>query len=304
MFKEPLEHILAVDDEEQSRFALKSVLRKSEFKDKYTLASSGYEAWNLLQENPKKYTVILLDRMMPGMNGMELLKLIKDDNQLKSIPIIFLTAMANTKDVVEGISAGALYYVTKPFEASILLAIIRSALGDYKRANFMQNEISEMFSVVQRLDFASIRFKTMEESAKVANFIARACPDPGKALLGLSELCNNAVEHGLAGISYFEKKELLLKGRDNLQDEISLRLNLPENRHKSVLLYFRRKLEKIDIIIKDYGTGFNDWNKFLDFSSERSKDPNGRGISLARLMSFDEIRYIGNGNTVIAKINL
>jgi hypothetical protein len=53
--------------------------------------------------------------------------------------------------------------------------------------------------------------------------------------------------------------------------------------------------------IQDEGDGF-DWQKYLDFDPERAFDPHGRGIAMARMMSFDALEYQGKGNTVVLKI--
>jgi anti-sigma regulatory factor (Ser/Thr protein kinase) len=57
----------------------------------------------------------------------------------------------------------------------------------------------------------------------------------------------------------------------------------------------------ITLTIRDEGDGFA-WQKYLDFDPERAFDPNGRGIAMARMMSFDAVEYQGNGNTVVLKI--
>ncbi|MCX6800281.1 MAG: response regulator [Candidatus Falkowbacteria bacterium] len=295
-------HILVVDDLEEARFVLNSVLRKSEFKGKYTLASSGEEAWSLLQENPDKYTVALIDRMMPGMNGLSLLKLMKADSRFKGIQVIFQTAMAATPDIIEGLAAGAFYYVTKPLpEAIILLAIIRAAIDDSQRTSFFQVEKDEAISVIQRPNGFRLSFRTKNDAKLASSFTARVCPDPGKTLMGISELTLNAVEHSLARIGYLEKKELLLSNA--LEQEIEKRLALPENEHKKASLIFFKGKKSIKIIIMDGGIGF-DWTRFLTFEPERVRDPNGRGIAMAKMMSFDALEYLGNGNTVVATINL
>ena len=73
--------------------------------------------------------LMLLDVMMPQMDGLVLAGKLKTEKRFKSVPIIFLTGLDSPKDVVQGINAGARHYVTKPFKIQELLAKIAKALG-------------------------------------------------------------------------------------------------------------------------------------------------------------------------------
>ena len=115
----------------------------------------------------------------------------------------------------------------------------------------------------------------------------------------LIELLVNAVEHGNLGLSYEEKTQLKLN--DGWRDEIDRRSALPENAAKQVHLSFQRLNETVTIRITDQGHGFP-WQEFLDFNPDRACDPNGRGIALARMMSFCSIHYEGCGNVAVATL--
>ena len=295
-------HILIAEDMEENRFALKRLLKKSEFKQQYTFANDGDEAWALLQEHPDKYTVALLDRMMPGMSGMDLLKLIKQDDRFKYMPVVFQTAMAQTNDVVEGFAAGAFYYITKPYpEREIFLSIIRSAVAESQNLTAIQAEIdktSDALAMVNKLD---LQFKNMEQLNLVASLISKTCPDPSRISLGISELLINAVEHGNLGITYDEKTRL---NNDMCwMQEVKHRLDLPEYKDKQVSVRFERGNDEIRIIIIDEGAGF-DWTEFEQMKPERAYDNHGRGIAMAGLTSFDRLEYKGTGSEVHAVINL
>ena len=81
----------------------------------------------------KKPEIILLDIMMPEMDGYEMCKILKNDPSLKNIPVIFLTGKTETTDLVKGFELGAADYVTKPFESAELLARIKTHIG-FKKA--------------------------------------------------------------------------------------------------------------------------------------------------------------------------
>jgi anti-sigma regulatory factor (Ser/Thr protein kinase) len=143
------------------------------------------------------------------------------------------------------------------------------------------------------------RFRDLDEARMLANYLARACSQAENRVIGLQELLINAVEHGNLEISYKEKSALLLS--NSWPQEVAQRLSLPKYSQRFVEVQFERQAQAIRFVIKDQGKGFN-WQEYLDFSTERAFDLHGRGIALAKLMSFDQLQYQGNGNTVIATV--
>lgn len=295
-------HILIAEDLEANRFALDRMLKKSIYKDKFTFATTGEEALKLLKEQPKKYNVALLDRMMPGMSGMDLLKAMKADALLKYIPVIFQTAMVRDDAIAEGLAAGAHYYITKPYpDKEVFLSIIHSAVAQYQQiadVHAKSEQVSLAFALVDSFD---LHLQSIEEVAAVASYIASAFPDPSRVSTGILELLLNAVEHGNVGITYDEKTKLNNEGI--WREEVRRRLALPENANKRVSVHFERSNDYILISIKDEGKGFH-WQDYLELDPKRAFDNHGRGIAVANLMCFDQITYQGTGNEVHAIINL
>jgi CheY-like chemotaxis protein len=78
------------------------------------LANTGYNI-SVAFDGEKALDLILLDVMMPGLNGFEVCKLLKENPEMSDIPIIVITAMGMPKDVMVGFEAGAVNYITKPF---------------------------------------------------------------------------------------------------------------------------------------------------------------------------------------------
>ena len=144
-------------------------------------------------------------------------------------------------------------------------------------------------------------FQTLEEVHTLAFVISRRFPDPERVILGLSEIMVNAVEHGNLGISHDEKTELLREHR--WQQVVEERVRMEEHRNKHGRLLFQRSPTEIRVVISDCGAGF-DWVPYLEIDPSRLMNPNGRGIALARLISFDELKYEGNGNTVMCRVML
>lgn len=292
-----LARLLIVDDEPLNLEILTEYFEGLNYQ--LTTASSGEAAWAILQEG-HDFELILLDRMMPGLDGVELLKRIKATPRLASIPVIMQTAASAPEQVREGLMAGALYYLTKPYEQASLIAIVRAALADTRSRRDLQQRLQDHVSALRLMQDARFSFASLEEASRLALFLAHACPAPESAVLGLSELLINAVEHGNLGITYGEKSRL--KRSDQWEQEVERRLALPENGHKRVEVNFTRDQAQIQICIRDQGNGF-DWRPYLDFDPQRVFDPNGRGIAMARLSSFDALDYLDNGSTVIATLH-
>ncbi len=116
--------ILIVDDEPVNRQVLINHLREEHYH--LTLASSGREALELIEREP--FDLILLDVMMPGTSGYEVCLKIREVHTLNELPVIFITAKDQIKDLVEGLSYGGNDYITKPFSKQELLARIRTHL--------------------------------------------------------------------------------------------------------------------------------------------------------------------------------
>ena len=106
--------LLVVDDEEFNRDILEEQLVEAGYA--VTLAEDGEAAWEILNSGNHNFSAVLLDRMMPRLDGMGLLKRIKSVSRFEHIPVIFQTALDNPSDIVEGMNAGAFYYLTKPVD--------------------------------------------------------------------------------------------------------------------------------------------------------------------------------------------
>jgi len=290
--------ILAVDDEPLNLEILGEYFDgESEFS--LSTAASGEEAWTRLQTPGEQFDIILLDRMMPGLDGIGLLRRIKADHHLADIPVILQTAAGLPEQIREGMEAGAYYYLTKPYLGDALLAIVHAARSDYVSRQSLRRQLHDHIGALQFMTQAEFSIQTLDEASRLAAFIARTCPNPEGAVLGISELLVNGIEHGNLGLGYDDKTRLKLN--DEWSAEVSRLAALPENADKRVRLAFNRDADSISFKITDDGQGF-DWQDFLELSPERACDPNGRGIALARMMSFSQLRYEGCGNTVVATL--
>jgi CheY-like chemotaxis protein len=291
--------ILVVDDSPMDRELLEAYLATTPYE--LDFAGDGVEAMAILARDPEKYDAILLDRSMPRMNGMELLTLIKQDARMRTLPVILQTAAGAPEEVLEGIRAGAYYYLTKPYDAKTMLDVVGTAVHDYAEYKHLQHRVRRGVECLSLVQDATLMIRTVEQARDCAAVLVNACPDPEAVVIGLTELLVNAVEHGNLGISYEEKTAL---NTSALWDsEVQRRLALPENANKRVELRMERSAEELRFTIRDEGRGF-DWKKYLEVQPQRAFDNHGRGIAIARAMSFHSVEYRGNGNEVVAVVKL
>ena len=296
---EAQKNILVVDDEPLNLEIIAEYLGASNEGYEWDTASNGEIAWRMLEQSPQKYYAILLDRMMPVMDGMQVLARIRTHPVLKEIPVILQTARSAKEDIEEGIKAGAYYYLTKPYQEEELLSIVRTAVHDHVRYRELRRELDSKNAVLALMHASRFRYRTLEEARNLASILAQACPSPESTITGLVELMVNAVEHGNLGISYDEKGALNDAG--GWEDEVRRRLQLPEYCDKQVDVDFSRQDGEIFITITDEGKGF-DCEPYLEISAERGAHNHGRGIALARMISFERLEYLGKGNQVMAVI--
>jgi len=291
-------HILVVDDE---KFNLDIIAEYLSVDYKISTAEDGDIAWAMLEQDPAIFDVIILDRMMPNMNGMELLEKIKQHSTLQYCPVIFQTAKAAEADIAEGLKAGAFYYLTKPFEEDVLLSVVKTAVTDRLHFKEIHNKLESTKLTMGMLNTAKFDFKTLEDARSIASLLSNACPEPESIVMGLTELMINAIEHGNLGITYDEKSKLNEEG--NWVKEVNSRLALDNNKDKVATVCFERDSKKIDITIIDQGGGFDNM-AYMDFDPNRVMDNHGRGIAIANNLSFSSVEYKGNGNEVLAQLLL
>lgn len=124
-------YIIAVDDDPEVLGTLGRVLERENYE--VTLASSGVQAFGHLDK--RKPDLIILDIIMPDMDGIAICRQLRRDPRFAALPILFLTAKGSTDDIVQGLDAGADDYVVKPFELAELRARVHALLRRGSRGN-------------------------------------------------------------------------------------------------------------------------------------------------------------------------
>ena len=220
---------------------------------------------------------------------------------LAAIPVVMQTAATAPDQVREGLEAGAYYYLTKPYEPEALISIVRAALEDRRGRSQLRSRAARLEEAQALIQSVEYRFVTLDDISSLVSVLAGMCPVPDVVAPGLSDLMVNAVEHGNLGVTYQEKS--LLKWEGDWEAEIKRRLALPQFAGRFAMVRAERSATAVTFTITDQGEGF-EWQKFLTFDPDRAFDPNGRGIAMARMMSFAALEYQGRGNVVVAQVNL
>jgi len=138
--------ILVVDDTPDN-LALMMELLKGDYT--VQLANSGERALRLAARVPQP-DLILLDIMMPGMDGYEVCQKLKSDPQTREIPVVFLTAKADAEDEKKGLEVGGVDYITKPISAPVVLARVKIHLALKAHADFLRDKSDFLEAEVSR----------------------------------------------------------------------------------------------------------------------------------------------------------
>ncbi len=289
--------VLVVEDNVFDQQLLQELLSRVGYHVEF--ASDGVEGLEKLEADPLRYDIVLLDRTMPRMGGLQLMARMKENPRLRTIPVILQTASAEREEMMEGIRAGAYYYLTKPYDVEMLLTAVDTAARDFADYRHLQERLERGIRCLTLIRDASFAIQTVEEARDLGMVLANACPDPMATVIGLTEILVNAVEHGNLGITYEEKSKLNAEGQWEL--EVARRLSLPENAGKFVEVSMVRANGCVRFTIRDQGCGF-DWQRFIEIDPQRAFDNHGRGIVIARTLSFDKLEYRGCGNEVVAQV--
>ncbi|HJW72938.1 MAG TPA: response regulator [Geothrix sp.] len=289
--------ILVVDDDRPTLILLRSLLKTAGYRCATT--ESGEEALRLVKEHPRRFHAMLLDRGLPGMEGLEVLRRIKDQSVFRALPVILITGTNTPEEVAKGLNAGAFYYLPKPVDAIALLAVVRTAVSDHNRYQELQDALHAAGRTFTLLESATFRYRTPAEAYSLIELLAAACPDPDSVVIGLAELAINAIEHGNLEIGYERKGHLMAES--TLRGEIDRRLQDPVLGPRRVTVQVQRVANLLRITFIDEGKGFN-WRTYEHLAPELMLENHGRGIFMAHASGFSRLEYLGRGNTVLVEI--
>jgi CheY-like chemotaxis protein len=174
--------ILIVDDE-PSNLAVLSGLLASGYR--VLACKSGQQALQIAPRDPRP-DLILLDIMMPGMDGYEVLKLLREEESTRDIPVIFLTALDSSEDEEKGLDLGAVDYIAKPYSPAIVKARIRNTLDLKRHRDYLAALVAER---TRELTEANNRLKAIDEAqVGYLHAISHELRTPMNGILGVAEL--------------------------------------------------------------------------------------------------------------------
>ena len=159
--------ILIVDDVVDNIRVAMNILKEDHYD--LSFAHDGAEALRLVGEDPKHFDLILLDIMMPGVNGFEVCQKLQENPATREIPVIFLTARVDVDSISQGFHVGGVDYITKPFHANELLARVKTHLELYQARQLLKIHSIELKT---KAKFERVRLLTeLEDSQKEMIFI-------------------------------------------------------------------------------------------------------------------------------------
>jgi CheY-like chemotaxis protein len=290
-------NILAVDDEVFNLEILAEWL--IDWGVNVDTAENGEQALSMLDSGERHYHLLLLDRMMPGMDGFKLLAEVHRRPKWKELTVVMQSASATVDEIQAAFAQGVWYYLCKPFDRRKLYSIIEAAMTDAIIHTRLRQSIQELSDPASwHLDeIPPLEVRSLADAFDAAVKLAPLSAKPEKVVVGLYELLLNAVEHGNLEITYNEKTRLL---NDRIwKEEISTRLSGSPYCDRSATVTARPGGGGLQYFIKDQGNGFKS-EPYLQLQTYRAGDNHGRGIAIANNGCFTRLQYRGRGNEVLA----
>ena len=259
------------------------------------VATSKEDAFNRLFEAGEKIDAVLLDASLTEPNVVTFAHEFRRLLIAHYVPVIRLAAERIDERIAAALRAGVWHYLDAACAPELLLALVESVAK--QRAEYLRLRTASEKSchALDGLMAATFRFRILEDVERIAQLVAAVCPAPDRVVIGLTELMLNAIEHGNLRIGYEAKRRINAQGV--WLDEIRRRLDAPEQADRFAVLSFERDLTGLRFRIEDCGDGF-DWRPYLEIDSTQASDSRGRGIAVARMLSFDSVVYSGRGNIV------
>lgn len=262
--------VLVVEDERDVAGLLRMILEDADYE--VLEVDSGEKVFDFLDN--RSVDVILLDIILPGINGYEVCQRLKTRRQTNMIPVIMLTARAFHEDIIKGLSVGADKYIAKPFEQTNLLQEIELQV-ERKKQQVQEGITGDVIFHIQS------DVKHLDQLNEMTTLLFKYTPFTEKDITDiryvLMEMGKNAIEWGSRN-----RKEL------------------------PITIQYTTDNEKLTILIRDHGSGF-DFQRYLDSSydptgeykvrEKKGKRSGGLGIMLAKVF-MDEIQYNEAGNEV------
>ncbi|MCX6986102.1 MAG: response regulator [Lentisphaerae bacterium] len=177
--------ILVVDDQPQNIELLEARLVPRGYE--IVKAANGEEALEKVSGN--NIDLILLDVIMPGMNGYEVMRRLKMQEANRNIPVIFLSALTETEQRVAGLKFGAVDFISKPYRTEELLARVQTHLELRRLRIQLEGQAADLRQANEQLQWEIVERKKMEEEERQKANALQEAMDKIQALTGLLPIC-------------------------------------------------------------------------------------------------------------------
>lgn len=182
----PMSNILIVDDVVENIQVAMNILKEESYE--FSFAKNGEDALELLKNS--QFDLVLLDIMMPGIDGFEVCIRMKNDPMLMDIPVIFLTAKADIDSLTKSFELGGVDYITKPFHANELLVRVKTHLELYKSKQLLlENNISlqEKMSAQEKRILSELEESQKDMIFVLTELVESISDETGKHIKRVSE---------------------------------------------------------------------------------------------------------------------
>ena len=189
-------HILIVDDVSSNIQVAMNILQEDGYE--FSFANNGKQALSILLDKNTDFDLILLDIMMPEMDGYEVCQALKTNPRWKEVPVIFLTGRIDAESIAKGFEVGGVDYITKPFHANELLARVKNHIHLYHAKAFLKNQnISlEVKSRYEQIRLLSELEENQKEMIYMLTEIMEATSDEtGKHIKRMAEVSKLLASH-------------------------------------------------------------------------------------------------------------
>lgn len=315
MKNNPQPLVLVVDDYPKNLQILGNLLKEGHFK--VAIASDGMQALDFV--NKKQPDLILLDIMMPGMDGFEVCRRLKKDELTREIPILFITALAETENKLKGFALGGEDYITKPFSKEEVLARVKvfiernQAVRDLKKSQVqleafnlnLEDMVRKRTDKIKQLHASLIIKEKMASIGQLAAGIAHELNNPINFVytnfITLQDNMTDIIE--IMG-SYSQ----LIKGIDLSEND---RLSLEKIQENETAAHLDFVLKDLDNLFSETRDGFdriswiiNSMRNFsrVDHAGDMSEFDINKGIEDTLVIARNEYKYHCNIHTEFGEI--
>ena len=160
--------ILIVDDDDLNLDVLIECLKDEPYE--LVQAHDGVQALDLLRHDRKGFDAMVLDRMMPGMTGLEVMSELKADENFKWVPVVMQTSAASPSEMCEGMEAGVFFYLTKPFDQKVLIRMVSAAVEEGLKWQSLVLNLRVQVKTIGCLQQGRFRVQTVQEAYDLALF--------------------------------------------------------------------------------------------------------------------------------------